>query len=215
MPAAPRSHYRYCEGPLPCPPGESPFHMKGEFYRELAVSIAYNDQKSGGALRPALEAEGLLEFTTQTFLSSSFYDVLPEPRIIMVMARVRGWDVYDFTARLGEAAIERQMTGVYGHLMSGMTADKFCQQFPRIIRQFYDFGPVSVAREEGGARLVRTGVPLCVAEWWSLVTVPFALAPLRASGSPEATIAWHVEPRGQEHGIDVGDVVWDVRWAGR
>ena len=30
-----RTRFKYCDGPLPFPPGESPFHIKGEFYRQM------------------------------------------------------------------------------------------------------------------------------------------------------------------------------------
>ena len=45
-----RTHFAHCGEPLPHPPGQSPFHIKGEFYRQLADVVTYHDQKSEGAL---------------------------------------------------------------------------------------------------------------------------------------------------------------------
>ena len=105
------------------------------------------------------------------------------------------------------------MSGVYSRFLSRLSTENFCQRFDQVIRHFYDFGPVTLAPAESGARLLRKGVPLCIAEWWSLVTVPFVVIPLTANGARDVTAEWRVEPRGQEHGVATGDVVWDVRWA--
>jgi hypothetical protein len=60
---------------------------------------------------------------------------------------------------------------------------------------------------------VRSGVPLCIAEWWSLVTVPFVVVPLTASGARDVTAEWRIQPRGLDRGVSVGEVEWDVSWA--
>ena len=72
-----RSHFVHCDQPLPHLPGKSPFHIKGEFYRQLAEVVAYHDDKSEGALMRALEREGLRGFATQPFLSSAVGGPIP------------------------------------------------------------------------------------------------------------------------------------------
>lgn len=207
-----RSRFTYCDEPLPYPPGQSPFHIKGEFYRQQAESIAYHDGKSGGALTRILEREGLLEFARQPFLSSAVYDVLPLPRIVTAAAEARGRDVCEMTSGMGRAAVEGQMTGVYARFLNQLTPANFCQRFDQVIRHFYDFGPVTITAVEGGAHLVRAGVPLCIAEWWSLVTVPFVVVPLTASGAREVTAEWRIKPGGLDRGVRVADVDWEIRW---
>jgi hypothetical protein len=209
-----RSRFQYCDQPLPYPPGQSPFHIKGEFYRQQAESNAYYDRKSGGAVTRVLHREGLLAFASQPFLSSSLYDVLPLPRIVMAIAEARGRDVHELTSTMGRASVQGQMTGVYGRFLSRLSTATFCQRFDQVIKHFYDFGPVTLAPQGSGATLVRTGVPLCIAEWWSLVTVPFVEVPLAASGARDVSVDWRLEPRGLDRGVAVGDVTWDVRWAG-
>jgi hypothetical protein len=207
-----RSRFTYCDGPLPYPPGESPFHIKGEFYRQQAESIAYHDGKSGGALTRILEREGLLEFARQPFLSSAMYDVLPLPRIVIAAAEARGRDVYEMTSGMGRAAVEGQMTGVYARFLTRLTTANFGQRFDQVIRHFYDFGPVSLEAAPSGARLLRSGVPLCIAEWWSLVTVPFVVVPLTASGARDVTVEWRVNPGGLDRGVKMADVEWEIHW---
>jgi hypothetical protein len=207
-----RSRFTYCDEPLPYPPGQSPFHIKGEFYRQQAASIAYHDGKSGGALTRILEREGLVEFALQPFLSSAMYDVLPLPRIVMAAAEARGRDVHEMTSGMGRAAVDGQMTGVYSRFLTRLTTANFCQRFDQVIGHFYDFGPVSLTPQPSGARLVRSGVPLCVAEWWSLVTVPFVVVPLTASGARDVAVEWRIKPAGTDRGVPVADVEWQVRW---
>lgn len=207
-----RSRFAYCDQPLPYPSGTSPFHIKGEFYRQQAAAVAHQDLRSGGALGRILEREGLAEFLRQTFLSSSLYDVLPLPRVVMAMAEARGRDVHEMTGGMGRLAVQGQMTGVYSGFLTRITTETFCQRFEQVIAHFYDFGPVTATPEPSGARVVRSGVPLCIAEWWSLVTVPFVAVPLTASGARDVSVEWKIEPRGVDRGVAVGDVLWHVRW---
>ncbi len=210
-----RSHFAYCDQPLPVPPGTSPFGIKGEYYRQLADVITYHDQKTDGGLRRRLETRGLLAFATQTFLSSAFYDVLPMPRIVMAIAEARGRDVHELTTRMGQAAVEAQMKGVYARMLTRLTPDNFVQRFDQVINHFYDFAPLIVTASEAGpgARATRKGMPLGVAEWWALVTVPFVAVPLTANGTRDVTVRWRVQPGGLDRGIAVGDVTLDVGWA--
>jgi hypothetical protein len=207
------SDFAYCEGLVPYLPGTSPFHVKGEFYRQLARSVEHHDAKTGGAVLAALERMGLRAFATQVFLSSALYDVFPAPRIVMAIAEVRGWDVHELTARMGRAAIAAQMTGASGALLATLTTETFHLLFDRVIKHFDNFGAVAIEAQPCGARLVRSGVPLCVAEWWSLVTIPFTVAPLTAHGARDVTVDWRVEPRGRSRGVDCGNVIWQLRWA--
>lgn len=207
-----KTRFEYCDQPLPFPPGESPFHIKGEFYRQQSEAIAHHDARSGGALTRILQREGLLDFARQQFLSSAMYDVLPLPRIVMATAEARGRGVQEMAGTMGRAAVEAQMQGVYARFLTRLSTENFCQRFDQVIKHFYDFGPVTVTPEPWGARLVRTDMPLCIAEWWSLVTVPFVAVPLSATGARDVRVESRIEPRGLDRGVAVGDVFWTVRW---
>lgn len=206
------TRFLYCEGPLPLPPGTSPFHIKGEFYRQMAPSVLHHDSASSGEVMRILEREGLRAFWEQAFLSSVTYDALPLPRLVMAIAEARQRDVRDLTLKMGKAAVEQQMNGVYANLLRPIAPHNFCGRFEQLIRHFYNFGPLTATPVPGGARVVREGVPLCVAEWWSLVTRAFAEVPLMAQGATEVTLDWRVAPRGQDRGVHCGTIIWDVRW---
>lgn len=159
-----------------------------------------------------LEREGLRDFLGQSFLSSAFYDVLPAPRIAMAVAAARGRDVYELTAEFGRLAVQDQMGGTYGRFLQQLTAANVCQRYGQVMRQFYDFGPVTLTPTEGGAALLRTGVPLCIAEWWCLTGAPFLVVPLTANGARDVAVDWRFEPRGEQEGVPLGDVHWNIRW---
>jgi hypothetical protein len=205
--------FKYCDQPLPYPPGTSPFHIKGEFYRQTAAAVAHHDQRSKGVVTRILEREGLRDFASQSFLSSAWYDVLPMPRIIMAVSEARGRDVHELTSDMGRAAVDAQMTGVYARVLQGLTPDRFCQRFDQVISHFYDFAPVQATPVPGGARVVRSGMPLPVAEWWTLVTVPFVVVPLTANGARDVEVDWRIEMTGMQRGVDMCEVRWDVRWS--
>lgn len=208
-----KTRFAYCDGPLPFPPGVSPFRWKGEFYRQAAVWLEHHDRKSGGRVAAILEQQGLREFVSQTFLSSAFYDLLPMPRLVMAVAEARDRDVHQMTEQMGRAAAEGQMKGVYGGFLNALRSDNFHRRFEQVLKHFYDFGTVTVTAAPGGAQLVRAGVPLCIAEWWSVVSVPFAVVPLETNGARDVRVDWRIEPRGEHSGVPCGDVLWDVRWS--
>ncbi len=207
--------FAHCEGPLPCPPGESPFHIKGEFYRQLSSTIDVYDQRTHGAVRAALGRSELAGFMAEKFLSSSLYDVLPIPRVFMLLAQTLGRDVHELTRHLGKNAIEMSMKGVYESLFARLTPQNFAERFGTIIPHIYDFAPAVVTRaaDGNGGSLVRDGVPLCIAEWWCVVTVPFVEVPLAANGARDISISWKVEPRGARGNIPLAKVSWKLQWS--
>ena len=210
--AAVSTRFLYCEGPLPQAPGTSPFQIKGEFYRQMASTVQYHDSQCDGGVLRTFEREGLTAFWTQPFLSSVFYDALPLPRMVMAIAEARERDVRELTLKMGRLAVEGQMNGVYANLLRPIGPQNFCGRFEAAIKHFYNFGPMTAIEVEGGARVVREGMPLCLAEWWSLITRGFAEVPLMAQGASDVTVEWRVAPSGRDRGVQIGTVIWDVRW---
>lgn len=206
------TRYLYCEGPLPHAAGSSPFHIKGEFYRQMAPAVLHHDTQTGGEVTRLIQSEGLADFWGQDFLSSAMYDTLPLPRLVMAIAEARQRDVRELTLKMGKASVEGQMNGVYANLLRPIAPHNFCGRFEQLIKHLYDFGPLTATPVEGGARVVREGVPLCIAEWWSLITRAFAEIPLVAQGASDVSVEWRVAPSGRDRGVQCGTVIWDVRW---
>lgn len=213
MSAAGARRFLHCDGPLPCAAGESPFHIRGEFWRQMACVVAHHDQKTGGGVTRVLEREGAAGFAKQGFLPSSLYDVLPMPRVVMAVAEARARDLRELTAKMGRASAEAQMSGVYGNLLRAVTPDNFAARFGPTITYFYDFAPLSGEDlPGGGVRLFRDGVPLCIAEWWSIVTGQFADVVLTGHGARSVTVEWEIDPTGVDRGVPCGTVSGDVRF---
>ena len=213
MSAAGARSFLHCDGPLPSPAGTSAFRIKGEFWRQMALVIAHNDARTGGAVTSLLAREGLAEFAAQPFLASSLYDVLPMPRGVMAVAEARGRDLRELTAKMGRASADAQMSGVYGNLLRAVTPDNFAARFGPTITYFYDFAPLTGEPQDGGgARLFRDGVPLCVAEWWSIVTGQFVEVVLTGHGATRVRVSWTIAPTGVERDVPCGTVTGDVRW---
>jgi len=205
--------FLHCEGALPCPAGTSPYRVKGEFWRQMAGVISHHDDKTNGGVTRVLEREGLAEFATRSFLTSSLYDVLPMPRVVMAVAEARSRDLRELTAKMGRASAESQMSGVYGNLMRAVTPDNFAARFGSTITYFYDFVPLTGEDlPGGGARLFCGAVPLCVAEWWSIVTGQFVDVLLTGHGASRVEVDWRIAPTEVERGVPCGTVTGDVRW---
>src|SRR5262249_12557673 len=123
------SSFAHCTGPLPCPPGKSPFRIKGDFYRQMNQTIDHFDQRTGGALRARLVREGLADFIGQRFLPSNYYDILPMPRFTMALAAVLGRDVHELTRRMGHSALESSTSGLYNSFLV-LSVENFVTRFP-------------------------------------------------------------------------------------
>jgi hypothetical protein len=213
MSAAAARSFLHCEGALPCPAGTSPYRVKGEFWRQIAAAISYHDGRTDGGVTRVLEREGIGEFATRFFLTSSLYDVLPMPRVVMAVAEARSRDLRELTAKMGRASAESQMNGVYGTLMRGVTPDNFAARFASTITYFYDFVPLTGEDlPGGGVRFSCDGVPLCVAEWWSIVTGQFVDVVLTGQGATRVEVDWRIAPAGVARGVPCGKVTGDVRW---
>ena len=213
MSAAAARSFLHCEGALPCPAGTSPYRVKGEYWRQMATAISHHDGRTNGGVTRVLEREGIAEFATRSFLTPSLYDVLPMPRVVMAVAEARSRDLRELTAKMGRASAESQMSGVYGNLMRAVTPDNFAARFGSTITYFYDFAPLTGEDlPGGGARLFCDGVPLCVAEWWSIVTGQFVEVVLTGQGARRVEVDWRIAPAGVDRGVPCGTVTGDVRW---
>lgn len=207
--------YAHCDGPLPVPAGKSAFRIKGEFYRHLDVTITRVNDKSGGALLKAFERDGLGAFQRQPFVSTAYYDNLPLPRMVMCIAEVMGKDVRELTSRMGALAGEAQLKGKYAERISGLSPATFATVFGDVIRFFYDYGPVEVTAGADARSLTmrRSGMPLAIIEWWSLVSIPFLQVPLAKNGARTVEITHAIEVTDAHAAVPLGAAVWSVRFS--
>lgn len=206
-----RAVYQHCERPLPVRAGSSSFGIRGEFYRHLGKTIAHVDEKSGGALMKALDRSGLVAFQRQPFVSSGFYDNLPLPRIVMCIAEVGDKDVATLTEKMGRVSAEAQLKGKYRDLVAGISVEEFGAAFSSVLSFYYNYGTLTVSRAGASSlRVERGGVPLCVADWWSLVSAPFVQYALEHNGAKEVAIASRLVVVDEKAAVPMGAVTWDI-----
>ena len=105
--------------PLPCAPGESPFHIKGMPYRGLLYFVAKSLPGGVEAFTAALEDPRLRAFVGQTFLATVRYDVLPMLPLFTTLARLL--DVPFDALVQGAAASQARYDArtVYQRILSG------------------------------------------------------------------------------------------------
>ncbi len=189
--------------------------MKGEFYRHLKDTVRILDEKTGGGVGRNLAKGEVAVFMQQEFLAATLYDILPIPFVTTAIADAIGREVHEFTARLGKSSLDIELRGVYKSMVGPMSAENFHTRFPAIMTQFYDHGPMTVQRHAGGKRasLQRRDMPLCVCDWWSLISLPYLQIPLQNNGAKNVQIVWRTEVAGSEReGVRLGHVHWDIVW---
>jgi hypothetical protein len=202
-----------CDKPLPIPAGKSPFGIKGEFYRQIQQTQQRVEERHPGVLAKLLARDGLLDFTRQSFLASVFYDVLPLPRIIMCFAEAAAKDVRELTKKIGTTGIEQQLASTYAVLFTRLTTANVHQRFPQLLEHLYDHAPATMTPIDHGCKLVRPAVPLCIAEWWNIVSVPFLQVPLEKNGCTGFTVTQTITEAGSKDGVPLANLDWTLHWA--
>lgn len=205
--------FAHCDSPLPVPAGQGTYRIKGEFYRQLELTRQHIETKRPGVLDGLLERAGLLDFVKQQFLASVLYDLMPLPRIVMCMADALERDVRELTRKMGTNAIEAQLQGTYAVLFSRLTTANVHQRFPPLLEHLYDHAPSIMEARTHGAYLLRRGVPLGLAEWWNLVSVPFLQVPLERNGARGFTAQTKIIEREVKGGVPLGDCEWTLTWS--
>ena len=180
--------FEYCDVPPPFAAGNSPFHIKGQFYIQQLRALDRLDPGGAAVTRARLPPD-LREFCEQRFLSAGWYDVLPLVRLAMFEAECRGEDCRELTRRQAERAAEHGMRGVYKRfiplvLPQTVAMGWFGSRMVAGISQFYDFAPATVSEPSDSHTLTleRDGMPLCMLEWWSINATNYALTVLRLAG---------------------------------
>jgi hypothetical protein len=211
--AGAKNAFEFCDGPLPVPPGSSPFGIKGEFYRHLqSAARRYKESGKGDVL--ARCSPEIRAFAEQSFLSFEYYDLLPFPRIGMAEAEVLGRDLRQHTYDKARKSGERAASGVYKLMLRLMSVQSLASKTAHAIEHMYNFAPATITTE-GKSRLLiqRKGVPLGVIEWWCIVTKAYIEVALATGGVKDAKVTHQYEQSGAiDRGVPLGNAVVDVQW---
>jgi len=169
---------------LPCPPGASPFHIKGIAYRGVLRLLEARVPGGIDALGRELDDERIVPFLGQPFLASTWCDLLPMLPINVAMARLLGKPVEVLGREQGAEQARYDVEQVYRRLFDATTFDNIATLLGRFERQYYDFGDgVGELLAPGHVLFRRLGVPEFVVSWFAPMHAAYAEQILRMKGA--------------------------------
>jgi serine/threonine protein kinase len=206
--------------PLPVPPGESPFQIKGNTYRGLAHR-AQVLPRGLDTLCDALSDPAVRAFIRQPFLASGRYDLLPVLPICVAFAERVGLPLDEFVRSGTVAQAVYDLKTIFRGVIEVRPVDEVAERLARLGARFYDFGTVSQSRPLPltGARtakdtvsLVHAGVPAYVLPWYEPMIVAYTakIAEALTGQMPEAR--YEVASREKSGAFPVVTGAVHVRW---
>lgn len=185
--------------PLPCAPGESPFHIKGMPYRGL---VRFIEKAVPGGLESfcdALPDVRLRTFLHQPFLATGRYDVLPIVPFFAALARALGASFDDLVRQASAMQCRYDAKTVFKLMFSGNEPEAVADRFTRFNGQYYDFGKFAgTALGPGRVGLETADIPAYLFTWLGPMHLAYAEEAVRVVGarSPRSTL-FAVEPSGR------------------
>jgi serine/threonine protein kinase len=200
--------------PLPCAPGASPFHMKGNPYR--GVLYFATNKLAGGldALCDAFEDRRIADFLRQPFLATALYDVLPLYPITAALARLSGQSLDAFVRHAAAAQARYDARTVYKSIFHGTEVNDIPLRISRFNSRYYDFGEfVGVVGTKNRFSIEHRAIPAYVLPWWSPMNEAYTAECARIRGANEVTsVATAPVPAGSRDRFDLASIRIDVEW---
>jgi serine/threonine protein kinase len=200
---------------LPCPPGSSPFRVKGMAYRGIVQLVERRTPGGFEGLEAHLDDPRIIEFLRQPFLAASWYDILPMVPISAAIAQLLDKPLEILGHEQGSQQARHDVETVYRGLFESTTFENVPAKLARFGRQYYDFGDcVATLVSPGHVELRRRGLPEFVLRWFAPMHAAYAEQILRMKGATfvEATILPAV-PAGTRDGFPLVDVATDLLWS--
>jgi serine/threonine protein kinase len=197
---------------LPCPPGKSPFHIKGGSYRSFVFQI---DKALGlETFLEALEDESMRTFMRQPFLASARYDVLPMVPLFATLARLRGVPLADLVRVSTAAQVRYDAKTTYKSIMTTSRPEDLVDRIGRFNAQIYDFGKYSaILAEKNCAELEFARIPAYLEPWFAPMHVAYSEESLRLTGVQNVVVASHVsEDAGAHRGFPLRTYRTRIEW---
>jgi tRNA A-37 threonylcarbamoyl transferase component Bud32 len=169
--------------PLPCPPGKSPFTIKGLPYRGFVHLV---EQALPGGVQDLVEAlddEALGAFVTQPFLASSRYDALPLRPLMACVALLVGRTFEQLVETASAAQSNYDMRRVFRQMFASATLDNWDDRLVRFGAQYHGFALLEAVREGPNVVVQRNvGVPVYLAPWYAAMQRGYSTSTVRALG---------------------------------
>ncbi len=199
---------------IPIAPGTSSFRMKGDSYN--AAMLFLNSRVLGGF--PAVVAgmpPDMAAFFKQTFRPSDWYDVVPNPYMHTIAAKIRGMPFRAHIQDNGSWHAEHAMRGPLRALLRVLSIESVAVWLPRISARYHDFGtcdtkPISTGKVRGK----RTGMPRPLVPWYTALSAAFCEKALSIGGASNPKMLYgQAEPEGTRGGQDIYSLHFEVTWS--
>lgn len=197
-------------------PGASPFHVKGVLYRGTQEYFAKEVPGGIEALYAQLADDpALLAFIQQTFLPSSWYDVLPAARLIRAEARAVGLTLARYLRLRTRYQAERDIGGVYRVLLKLASPDLVANRLPRLMAQMFDFGTTDTrVLATGHLDMRMRAFPAALVDWYVGCFGVYADVALRLAGAQNVAVTTKTPlPDGDRDGIPLVVIGIEVRYS--
>jgi serine/threonine-protein kinase len=200
--------------PLPCPPGQSPFHIKGLPYRGFVHLVGKTVPGGLDAFAAALDDPRLATFVQQPFLASARYDVLPLLPLFMALARVIQTPFETLVRETATAQVRYDARTAYQRVLSGASPAAITEKIGRFGAQYYDFGTFTGTNPEPGVTvIVHAGVPAYLQPWYLPMHVQYTLEVARLCGGTDVRVlSSQTVPDGDKDGFPLVATTTALHW---
>jgi serine/threonine protein kinase len=204
------------DAPLPCPPGESPFHIKGMPYRGL---VRFIEKAVPGGIETfcqKLPDPRLTGFLQQPFLATGRYDVLPMVPLFAALARALGARFDDVVRQAAIMQCAYDAKTVFKMVFRGHEPAAVAERFGRFNGGYYDFGTFAgTALGPGHVALETDGIPAYLFAWFGPMHLAYAEEAVRVTGARASRSALlSTEPAGKSGAHRLvrshGELRWDM-----
>jgi len=188
--------------------------MKGDSYN--AAMLFLNSRVPGGF--PAIVAAmppNMAAFFKQTFHPSEWYDVIPNPYMHTIGAKLRGIPFRAHIQDNGSWHADHAMRGPLRTLLRVLSNESVAVWLPRISARYHDFGkcetkPVGPGKVRGS----RTGMPRPLVPWYTVLSAAFCEKALSIGGATNPRMLYgQAEPEGSRGGQDIYTLHFEVTWS--
>jgi hypothetical protein len=170
--------------PLPFPPGEGPFRIKGGAYRGHLDYVAEHLPGGVEEMLHGFRDPALAPFFTQKFLPSTFYDIIPLVVAGYVCARQSRKTYSEFLRIRGRYQAQKDIGGVYKFLLKMVSPMSAVERLPVLMAQYLDFASDRHFEKLGDTKVELScrGIPLLIAPWFSTVLEAYCDVVVSAAG---------------------------------
>lgn len=198
---------------LPYPAGTGPFRQKGSAwlgdFEFLSTSVPGGLEALFSRLDPSLRS-----FVQGRFSASEWYDVFPNPALMVVAARMRGKSFVEHQRDVGRWHAKRGFGGIYRSLLRFVSNQNVALWGPRVSGLYHEFGRCeSKVAGPNHVHVERKGVPRGLVQWLIVTSGAFCEETLSLGGarSPRLEVGIPRES-GEAAGQTLFDVPLDARW---